>query len=36
MLKNKTLVRLIIFITTNIRKSLRIILVIIIKKKLQF
>jgi len=35
MLKNKISIRLIIFITTNIRKSLRIILVVIIKKKLQ-
>jgi hypothetical protein len=35
MLKNKISIRLIIFITTNIIKSLRIILVVIIKKELQ-
>ncbi len=36
MLKNKTLIKLIIFIITNTRKSLRIILVVIIKKELRF
>jgi hypothetical protein len=35
MLKSKTLIKLIIFITTNTKKSLRTILVVIIKKKLQ-
>jgi len=32
MLKSKTLIRLIIFITTSTRKSLRTILIVIIKK----
>jgi len=36
MLKSKTLIRLIILITTNTRKSSRIILVVTIKKKSQF
>jgi len=36
MLKSKTLIRLIIFITKNTEKSLKTILVVIIKKELQF
>jgi len=36
MLKNKISIKLIILITTNIRKSIRIILIIIIKRKLRF
>jgi len=36
MSKSKTLIKLIIFITTSTRKSLRTILIIIMKKKLQF
>ncbi len=35
MLKNKISIKLIIFITTNTRKSLKIILIVIMKKKLQ-
>jgi hypothetical protein len=35
MLKSKTLIRLIILITTSTKKSLRTILVAIIKRKLQ-
>jgi hypothetical protein len=36
MSKSKTLIKLIIFITTSTKKSLRTILVTIIKKELQF
>ena len=36
MSKSKILIRLIILITTSTRKSLRTILVVIIKRKLQF
>ena len=35
MLKNKILIKLIIFITINTRKSLKIILVVIIKRELR-
>jgi hypothetical protein len=35
MLKSKTLIKLIIFIITSTRKSLRTILIIIIKRELQ-
>jgi len=36
MSKSKTSIRLIILITTNTRKSLRIILVVIMKRELRF
>jgi hypothetical protein len=36
MSKSKTSIKLIIFITTSTRKSLRIILIVIIKRKSQF
>jgi len=36
MLKSKTSIRLIIFITINTKKNLRIILIVIIKRKSRF